>query len=216
MSCLPDQGPLPPTFAVDLFWIPLGAGEASPLVRWSGRAFEHLVARREHRGPQRLFHSALEVHVQGIRHVIEMTPAWGQPPVDRGVVAVGAVGTKALGRTRLLRYEVHSWPHGVIPDVAAAEQSSQRLSTDEQHARRILELVAEFPTSTWGRDELGAGEMWNSNSLTSWLLVRSGHPTHALLPPDGGRAPGWAAGLVVAARQASEQPSEHPDSAAPR
>jgi hypothetical protein len=32
----------------------------------------------------------------------------------------------------------------------------------------------------WGRDELGAGEMWNSNSLISWLIARSGLDVEAI------------------------------------
>jgi hypothetical protein len=40
---------------------------------------------------------------------------------------------------------------------------------------RLLQAVAGFPTRTSGLDELGTGEMWNSNSLVSWLLVSSGH-----------------------------------------
>ena len=64
----------------------------------------------------------------------------------------------------------------------------------------MLDLVPAFPTGTWGRDDLVAGEMWNSNSLTSWLLARSGHDTDGLGPPSKGRAPGWAAGLAVAER----------------
>jgi hypothetical protein len=44
--------------------------------------------------------------------------------------------------------------------------------------------------------------MWNSNSLISWLLVRSDHQACAIRPPAGGHAPGWAAGLTVAARAA--------------
>jgi len=212
MSCLPDQGPLPPEFAVDLFWIPLGAGGSSPLVRWSGRAFESLVARRERRRPQRLFHTALQVHLHGVLHVIEMTPAWGQPAGDRGVVGEGAVGAAPLGRSRLFRYEVRRWEHGVIADLDSCEGDPQRLSSDEQHARRVLDLVPDFPTSTWGRDDLDAGEMWNSNALTSWLVARSGHPTAALAPPAGGRAPGWSAGLAVAGRQATGHASaRHPD-----
>jgi hypothetical protein len=43
--------------------------------------------------------------------------------------------------------------------------------------------------------------MWNSNSVISWLLARSGLPTNAIGPPAGGRAPGWQAGLVTARRQ---------------
>jgi hypothetical protein len=42
--------------------------------------------------------------------------------------------------------------------------------------------------------------MWNSNSLVSWVLVRSGLHGDAVAPPAGGRAPGWRAGIVAAAR----------------
>ena len=45
-----------------------------------------------------------------------------------------------------------------------------------------------------------SGEMWNSNSLTAWLLARTGHDVASITPPAGGRAPGWAAGLEVARR----------------
>jgi hypothetical protein len=55
----------------------------------------------------------------------------------------------------------------------------------------------------WGRDELDAGEMWNSNSVVSWLLARSGFDVNSIRPPAGGRAPGWQAGLIVARRQRS-------------
>jgi hypothetical protein len=55
----------------------------------------------------------------------------------------------------------------------------------------------------WGRDELGTGEMWNSNSLTSWLIARSGLRPESIHLPTRGRAPGWDAGLVVAERQRS-------------
>jgi hypothetical protein len=43
--------------------------------------------------------------------------------------------------------------------------------------------------------------MWNSNSVTAWLITRSGIDTTALRPPEQGRAPGWRAGLVVAGRE---------------
>ena len=132
-----------------------------------------------------------------------MTPQWGLPAGDRGVVAEGPVGVRALGRSRLFRYEVHCWRDGVIPDLAEAVGGGRRLSDDAEHARRVLELAADFPACTWGRDEQGTGDMWNSNSLTSWLLTRSGHGVDDLAPPGHGRAPGWSAGLVVAARPAA-------------
>ena len=62
--------------SVDLYWLPLGAGDSSRLVRWSGLAFEAITARHEHREPLDLYHSALEVHLDGARFVIEMTPVW--------------------------------------------------------------------------------------------------------------------------------------------
>ena len=57
----------------------------------------------------------------------------------------------------------------------------------------------------WGRDELGAGEMWNSNSLISWLIARSGLAVESIQPPQGGRAPGWQAGIVIAHRQQARE-----------
>ena len=52
-----------------------------------------------------------------------------------------------------------------------------------------------------GRDELGTGEMWNSNSVIAWVIASSGINTKSIRPPAGGRAPGWQAGLLIARRQ---------------
>ena len=57
---------------VELLWIPLGAGQH--VVRLSGRAFEALTARVQHRPACDLYHSALVVTVADGRYVIEMTP----------------------------------------------------------------------------------------------------------------------------------------------
>jgi hypothetical protein len=170
-------------------------------VRLNGRAFEAAAARLERRDRRDLYHSALEVRVPGARVTIEMTPVPAGPGAVRGVVAEGAVGTYAAGRFRLFRYEVRRWRDGVIPDIAEAVESPRRLSDDPERARRLLGLVPEVPTPVWGRDELRAGEMWNSNSLTSWLIVRSGLDVEAIRPPHGGRAPGWRAGIVIARRR---------------
>ena len=186
---------------MDLYWLPLGAGDASHCVRWNGRIFEAVAARHEHREVRDLYHSALEVHLDADRFVIEMAPTWGNDRADRGVVADGSVGLPSLGRSRFFRYEVRRWRNGTIPDVSEAVASPVRLSSDVVRARRVLELVPAFPTFTWGRDELHTGDMWNSNSLIAWLLALSGHQTALLEPPPKGRAPGWAAGLVVAARR---------------
>jgi hypothetical protein len=86
-------------------------------------------------------------------------------------------------------------------DVDEAVDSPHRLTDDPVLAQRVLELVPDVPTPVWGRDELQAGEMWNSNSLTSWLIARTGLGVESVHPPAGGRAPGWRAGLLVACRQ---------------
>lgn len=194
-----DARPDPAAY-VDLYWLPLGAGHGGALVRACGRLFETLGAARSGRTRRPLFHSALEVRVDGATWTIEMTPDWSPDRPGREVVVRGPVGLAWLGRSRLFRYEVHRWHDGRIDDVACAVDSPQRLGTDPVRARALLALLSALPPATWGRDGQEAGEMWNSNSLTAWLLVRSGHPVVDLRPPDHGRAPGWSAGLVVAAR----------------
>ena len=104
-----------------------------------------------------------------------------------------------LGRWRLFRYEVRCWRGGTMPDLPEAVGGPGGDRRPEI-ARRLLDLVATVPTPVWGRDELHAGEMWNSNSVIAWLLATSGLPTERLHPPARGRAPGWDAGLVVARR----------------
>jgi hypothetical protein len=122
----------------------------------------------------------------------------------------GSVGARAAGRFRLFRYEVRRWRDGVIPDVAEAVESPRRLSDHLDRAQRLLELVPQVPPPVWGRDELGAGEMWNSNSTISWLLARSGLDVESIPLPVGGRAPGWRPGIVIARRQQARQDAARP------
>jgi hypothetical protein len=184
--------------SIDLYWLPLGAG--GHFVHWNGRAYEALMALWERRRAQDLYHSALEVTGPRGRYVIEMTPIPDTHGADRGVVAEGAVGSRLAWHLQLFRYELRRWHDGVIPDVDQAVDSPVHLSSDAGDARRLLELVPDVPTLVWGRDELRAGEMWNSNSVVSWLLARGGLDTETIQPPAGGRAPGWKAGLVAAKR----------------
>ena len=123
-------------------------------------------------------------------------------PASRGVALEGAVFSRRLARYRVCRYEVRRWLDGVIPDIAEAVASPQRLTDDRERARRVLELVEAVPALVWGRDELGTGDMWNSNSVVAWLLARSDLGAEAIRPPVRGRAPGWRAGLVTARRSA--------------
>ena len=184
--------------AVDLYWLPLGAG--GHFVRLNGRVYEAIAARLEGRPPRDLYHSALQVEVPEGRFVIEQAPVHDWGGKERGVVAEGPVGARWAGRFRIFRYEIRLWRGGNIPDVAEAVESPRRLTTDDEQARRVLALIVRVPTPVWGRDELGTGEMWNSNSVIAWALARSGIDTESVEPPTGGRAPGWRAGLVVARR----------------
>ena len=186
------------TAAVELYWLPLGAG--GHFVRLNGRAYEALSAGWQRRPARDLYHSALQVQVEGATFVVEQTPVPDLDGEQRGVVAVGAVGNRWAGRFRIFRYEIRRWRNGCIPDVAAAVDSPRRLSNDEAQARRVLDLIAHVPTPVWGRDELRAGEMWNSNSVIAWVITRSGMDIDSVQPPAGGRAPGWNAGVVVARR----------------
>jgi hypothetical protein len=190
--------------AVDLYWLPLGAGGRS--VRLNGRVFEAVAAWLQHRPARDLYHTALEVvlPIAG-RFVIEQAPVPNSRGAKRGVVVEGPVGARWAGHARIFRYEVRRCHDGVIPDVAEAVDSPQRVSNDPLVAQRLWDSVAELPTPVWGRDELGAGEMWNSNSVISWLLLRSGVSIEAIRPPPGGRAPGWNAGIVVARRDLGER-----------
>jgi hypothetical protein len=188
--------------AIDLYWLPLGAG--GRYVRLNGRVFEAVAARVGRRPACDLYHSALEVRVGAARFVIEMTPVRETRGEQRGVVAEGPVGTRWAGRFRIFRYEIRRWRDGQIPDVDEAVGSPERITDERARARLVLDLVSQVPTPTWGRDELKTGGMWNSNSLIAWLIARSGMDTEAIQPPVGGRAPGWQAGVVVARRQEAE------------
>ena len=193
---------------LDLYWIPLGAG--TRVVQVSGKTYEALCARLQRRRPCPLYHSALVATTGEGRFTIEMTPIPGpRGPQERGVVAEGAVGLRWAGWFRVFRYEIRRWRDGVIPDIAFAVASPVRITDDPAAVGRVLEFVPDVPAPVWGRDELHAGDMWNSNSVVSWLLVQAGVDGAAGDPPGGGRAPGWDAGVVEARRRGSE-PSPAP------
>jgi hypothetical protein len=183
-------------YGADLYWLPLGAGGHS--VRLNGRAYEAAVAALHRRRRRDLYHSALVVYVPDGRFVIEQTPVPDGRGRERGVVGEGSVGSRRAQRLRIFRYEIRRWRNGVIADIDEAVESPRRVTDDLFVAQRLLDLVAAAPLAVWGRDELHAGEMWNSNSLISWLLVSAGVDARTVKIPVDGRAPGWDAGVVVA------------------
>jgi hypothetical protein len=183
--------------AIHLYWIPLGAGGVG-FIRFNGRVYEAIKARSERRRPLDLYHTALRVMTAEGTFVVEN--AWPSPDSNtaaRGVVVEGPVFAHRLGRLRPLRYEVRRWRDGVIADLSEAV-GDPMVSDDPVQAGRLIELVEEIPPMVWGRDEVGAGEMWNSNSVISWLLAGAGIDMDSIAPPAGGRAPGWRAGLLLA------------------
>jgi hypothetical protein len=182
--------------SVDLYWIPLGAGGHS--VRFNGRVYEAITAAYAHRPRRDIYHSALMVRSNSSSFAVEMTPVPNTRQEERGVVAEGAVGVRWAGRLRPFRYEVRR-REGVIPDLGFAVVRL-RLTDDETLAQRVLDALPSVPTPVWGRDELGAGEMWTCNSIISWTLTRAGINTGAIALPERGRAPGWDAGIAVAHR----------------
>ena len=181
--------------AVDLYWIPLGAGQH--VVRLSGKLFEATSAWLQRRPRFDLYHSALVVVVPEGRFVVEQTPVIDVHGERRGVVVEGPVGSTLARRFRLFRYEVRRWRDGVIPDIADAV-SCVRVAGELARAKRVLDLVPSVPPLVWGRDERHTGEMWNSNSVVSWLLARAGIEAARVSPPSGGRAPGLHAGITIA------------------
>jgi hypothetical protein len=189
----------PAGLGIDLYWLPLGAG--GHFVRLNGRMYEAIAARLAHRTPRDLYHSALEVRTPDGRYVIESAPVGPSDGPDRGVVGEGPVGARWAGRFRIFRYELRFWRDGIIPDVAEAVESPRHLSGEVDTARKLLALGPSVPVPVWGRDELKAGDMWNSNSIVAWLLESSGLDAAAIRPPAGGRAPGWNAGIVAARRR---------------
>jgi len=88
------EGRLAP--AVDLYWIPLGAGGYA--VRLSGKFYEALKALTEHRPRLDLYHSALQIWLPDDRFVIECAAILNLRGEERGVVAGGPVGMSWLGR----------------------------------------------------------------------------------------------------------------------
>jgi len=193
------EGGLKPQTAIDLYWLPLGAG--GNFVRLNGKVYEAMAAKAQRRPPCDLYHSALQVFVPEGRYVIEQTPVIDGHGRDRGVVAEGPVGARWARHFSIFSYEVRRWLDGVIPDLDEAVDSPRHLSNDLGMAKRLLDAVPEVPIHVWGRDELKVGEMWNSNSIISWLITRAGLDIDEIRPPAGGRAPGWEAGIVAAGRQ---------------
>ena len=104
-----------PFAAVDLYWIPLGAGART--VRFFGKIYEAFTASVHRRERCDLYHSALVVSLPEAHFAIEQAPVPDLNGRRRGVVAEGPVGMRAAARFRLFRYEIRCCRDGSIPDL---------------------------------------------------------------------------------------------------
>jgi hypothetical protein len=167
----------------------------------NGRIYEAVKALQQQRQRLDLYHTALQLKLPEGHYVVETM--WPQPDGDlssRGVVAEAPVFAEWLSFTRVFRYEVRCWQRGDLPDAGEAVGGPRQLSDDPKTARRLLLLTESVPTFTWGRDPMNSKDMWNSNSVISWLITQAGLPIDNIQPPGGGRAPGWDAGVLTAQR----------------
>jgi hypothetical protein len=180
------------TWQVAVLWAPVGAG--GHVARRTSHWWEVVSAARQHRRPRPLFHAALELVVDGQVRLVEMTPRWGRVATGAwDVVATGPVGTRWLGRSRWFSYEVRLTRPSVV-----ATRDVVVVATGGAAVRSVLAAVPRVPRLVWGREVGSTGDMWSSNSVVSWVLAEAGL-LGDLGPPDGGRAPGWDAGVAVRA-----------------
>ena len=191
------------TAAVELYWIPLGAGGHS--VRLNGRVFEAIAAAASigdaatsitPRSSSSSTAIATRSSSRRRRTLTRRAAAWSPPAPSAAATPAGCAcfatrsAAGAAGRFRIS---------------TRRSAGPRRLSSDPRDARRLLDLVRTVPTPVWGRDELKTGEMWNSNSMTAWLIAATGLSTDLLRPPPRGRAPGWDAGIEVARRRPARE-----------
>jgi hypothetical protein len=121
-------------------------------------------------------------------YVVTTGIAWGrEPPAHRWHARGQGFNTPVRGQGGRLGRSRRPPLSGASRAVDEAVASPQLLSDDPLVARRLFDLVGSLPTPVWGRDELGAGEMWNSDSVIAWLLACSGLPADAIHPTAGGR-----------------------------
>jgi hypothetical protein len=194
-----------PEAVVNLYWVPLGARQRTLSV--SGKVFEAISALVQGRSRCDLYHSALEIVLPDGRYVIELNPVPDLHGSQRGVVGEGPVGSRWGGRVRQLGYEIRCSPGGVISGAGSARSAPVQMTADTASAQRIVNMDPPGPPLVWGRDEIHAGDMWNSNSVVSWLLDCSGIDVEGVEAPPGGRAPGWQASLAAARRPPPTRPA---------
>ena len=192
---VPEGAPPAGEHAVDLYWIPLGSG--AHVVRLSGRALRGPRPPRSGGGP--VATSTTRPSRSWCRRAATSS-RWLRSPRrggERGVVAEGAVGSRLARSPPDLPLRGPVLARRVDPRRC---RCGRQPGAGDRRRRRgpaaCSTLTRSVPTAVWGRHELARGDMWNSNSVTSWLLTRAGVDIDAVRLPPGGRAPGWDAGIA--------------------
>src|SRR5262245_66530383 len=88
---------------VDLYWLPLGAGDHTHCVRTNGRIFEAVTVRYERQARCDLYHAALEVGLGAARSVIGRAPGGSRRQPDAGGEGGGPATLAGLGGLGLSR-----------------------------------------------------------------------------------------------------------------
>jgi hypothetical protein len=169
------------------------------------KGWERLRALKAGRSPRELLHVALEVQLDSsTKFVIELVPAgFGPARTSTGVVGNGPILSRALGWMRMFQYEIRRWKNGVVEakDKSTRPPSTYVITRDQ--ALQIIDGASRAPRHPWGQDVLGNGDMWNSNSLVSFVLVSAGMDPAAIEPPASADWPGWDTGVALARTNAT-------------
>ncbi|MEZ4481007.1 MAG: hypothetical protein R3B97_07590 [Dehalococcoidia bacterium] len=182
--------------SADLYWMPVGAGtsgfQQASLRFWESIEAAHVltvhalgsfIRRSSLRSPGGRVHAGTDASIRR------------RPPP----LATGPVGIRGADRIRLFRYQLRRVPGETLPDEEWAEGEPIHLTGDCDAVRRIVALAPSTPPHVWGRRVRGTKEMWTSDSVISWLLRSAGIDLSKVAIPPGGRAPGWSAGIALAA-----------------
>ncbi len=175
--------------SVDLYWLPLGAG--GRVVRWCGRLYESWAAWREHRDRAALFHAGLMLRLDDTAFAVEMGPVWNVTEPDRGVLLEGPSARGGSAVSGLPATRCGAGRAATFPDLARRCDPVRTTHEPGTVAGRPGRAPAAAAAHTWGRDELGAGEMWNSNSAVAW---HSRAPATTWTPSDRRPAAGRPGG----------------------
>ena len=142
-----------PPASVDLYWLPLGAGDNTHCVRTNGRIFEWATARYAHREGCDLYHAALEASRRGpARHRDDPGVGHRRAGPRRGVRGAGR--PEVARRLEVLPLRGPLLARRGHPRRRRGRRQPPPAQRRPGPGPAVLSLGRAFPTATWGRDEL--------------------------------------------------------------